>query len=254
MLLKLMKYEFKSSGRKFLILYLAIIALAILVRLLGGNESSNDSTVFGIVVIAYVIAIYTSIIYMIVTIISSYNKQFFGRNGYLTLTLPVDTKILLLARLLMAVIWALILMLIIGISVFAFIPNFSDAVGDLGKFIADYGFNSSLWSLILITILSLFQNIMVVFMVCTFIHTKWVKSHRGLIGFGSYIIVTIVLEKIQELFFPTMESSNTTIVAISNMKNYLNESVLPASIFAVIVITFAFIASVKLIENKIEID
>ena len=113
---KLLKYEFKATYKWYLILFAVLAALSILMGITAAStttpsqlQSNYDSStsvywaLYGFLMLLLVSAgsgVYLSNI--IITIVRFY-KNIFGREGYLTWTLPVTTHQVLLAKLLTAI-------------------------------------------------------------------------------------------------------------------------------------------------------
>lgn len=126
---KLLKYEFKATYKWYLILFAVLAALSILMGItavstttssqLQSNYDSSTSVywaLYGFLILLLVSAasgVYLSNI--IITIVRFY-KNIFGREGYLTWTLPVTTHQVLLAKLLTAITWSLLCTISLGLS------------------------------------------------------------------------------------------------------------------------------------------
>lgn len=126
---KLLKYEFKATYKWYLILFAVLAALSILMGITAAStttpshlQSNYDSStsvywaLYGFLMLLLVSAgsgVYLS--NMIITIVRFY-KNIFGREGYLTWTLPVTTHQVLLAKLLTAITWSLLCTISLGLS------------------------------------------------------------------------------------------------------------------------------------------
>jgi hypothetical protein len=113
MLRKLLKYEFKSTARKFLPLYGAIVAVSIVLNLgvrfphLMPMNMLGGFILFGLFV---ALAILT-----LSTVVKRFKDNLLSDEGYLMFTLPVSSEKLILSKLLTAIVW------IISSGFFAFI-------------------------------------------------------------------------------------------------------------------------------------
>lgn len=120
MLGKLMKYEFKATGRTFLPLYGAILVVALLNRFLGRNTQGvfeelnkvGDFTVVALVALFIALGVIT-----IVATIQRFQKNLLSDEGYLMFTLPVKTRSLILSKMIVAIVW-IILSGLVGIAAF----------------------------------------------------------------------------------------------------------------------------------------
>ena len=98
---KLLKYELKSVGKWYLTLNAAVLLVSIILGLvlkaLGGNFStdtnSTSAQIFTIIlVLLLAMVISGSLLSTLAIIIKRFYSNIFGRQGYLTLTLPVTTN------------------------------------------------------------------------------------------------------------------------------------------------------------------
>lgn len=112
MLRKLMKYEFKSTGRTFLPLYGALLASALMTRLMmwGDNVSALNNAflynlVSGLVVVLFVVMLVATFVVTLVVVLQRFSKNLLGEEGYLSMTLPVKPWQHILSKSIVAVFW-----------------------------------------------------------------------------------------------------------------------------------------------------
>lgn len=124
MLRKLLKYEFKSTARLLGILYLAILACALVlglvirpsIKTINGQEDiisymgffSPERSLISAITIIYVILLLAMTVMTILLIIYRFYKNLLKDEGYLMHTLPVPTWMLICSKLIVAFIWELI--------------------------------------------------------------------------------------------------------------------------------------------------
>ena len=119
MLIKLLKYEFKSSARTFGLVYLAIFALCVLNGILSHfNQSSVGETVQGIAATALIFFAAAAFLINIVLSINRFGKGVYRDEGYLLHTLPVRADQILAAKLIPATLWSIATGLVMLVSVF----------------------------------------------------------------------------------------------------------------------------------------
>lgn len=121
---KLLKYEFKAVGKWYLGLYAAAGLLSVivgfwiqnLINRRGDSALSNysDTYQFGAniegiffvtVMIAFVIIIVSLFLSTLFLIVNRFRKNVYGRQGYLTMTLPVTNHQIILSKLTAAFVW-----------------------------------------------------------------------------------------------------------------------------------------------------
>jgi hypothetical protein len=112
MLLKLIKYEFKSIGTAFLAaLGVYAVMFTVLLIFFGGYTGVTLS-----LTVAGLFALWVMMFIMVV--FQRYNNNLYGKEGYLMLTLPVSSRKLLLSKLFTACVWVVVLSLITAATIF----------------------------------------------------------------------------------------------------------------------------------------
>ena len=113
MLGKLMKYEFKSTGRTLLPIYGALLVSALLMRLLAidGSAGVMGSTEFGQGLVAmitgflFIALLVASAVLTLVITLQRFSKNLLGEEGYLSMTLPVKPWQHIVSKLTVSVCW-----------------------------------------------------------------------------------------------------------------------------------------------------
>ncbi len=112
MLKKLMKYEFKSTGRAFLPVYGALLASALMTRLMmwGDNISALNNAflynlISGLVVVLFVAMLVATFVVTLMVVLQRFSKNLLGEEGYLSMTLPVKPYQHILSKSIVAVFW-----------------------------------------------------------------------------------------------------------------------------------------------------
>lgn len=130
MLKKLMKYEFKATGRSILPLYAALCAFALLIRIIFGNlyDISNmpDSfmaivtfiSIFGYGFVMAAVFVATFFI-----IVQRFHKNLLGDEGYLMHTLPLQPYKNITSKLIVSGVWSIISILVAIFSIFIIAAN-----------------------------------------------------------------------------------------------------------------------------------
>ena len=119
MLGKLLKHEFRATGRTMLPLYGAVVALAVLanfsIRMLTGNVGPLLTIFFGLIVAAFVICIIAAAVMTLVLMIKRYYTNYLKDEGYLMHTLPVSVHELVWSKMLVSVVWFAATFVVIGL-------------------------------------------------------------------------------------------------------------------------------------------
>ena len=110
MVKKLLKHEMIAYSRTMLIIEAIVLGFALIARFVWAFE--NDSVSYSIVsvssITAFVISIIVCLVYTFVVAITRYYKNLFGREGYLSFTLPVTVGQHIISKLLIALLYCVI--------------------------------------------------------------------------------------------------------------------------------------------------
>lgn len=256
MLLKLIKHEFKNNWSTFAALYFVLLAASFLIRF-----SSSDALT-GIVAFIYSITIFATIIFSLVAIINSFNRSMFKKEGYLTLTLPVNTSSLIASKLIVSSVWFSLSSSIVLLSAFIMIPDATTFFNNV-QMMLDYFGATTLISYIFITsIFSIIEFVLCVFLAITIVNTCWIKKYRGFIGVAVYFATNYFIAFIRTLFLPENPFGGEVLINsfgdvqyyISLMNDYLGSTMFISIIFSLFVAVACYIGIRYLLNNKVELD
>ncbi|MDU1412349.1 MAG: ABC transporter permease [Clostridium sp.] len=139
MLRKLMKYEFKATGRIMLPLYAVLLCLAIINKLFIGvnfietNIEGYAGIPFVLSMMAYVATVVGVSIGTLFIIVQRFYKNIYGDEGYLMNTIPVSRVQNIVSKLLVSMIWVMasFIVSVISVLIMAYIPNmFKDVISE----------------------------------------------------------------------------------------------------------------------------
>ncbi len=197
MLGKLIKNEFKHSGRHILLIYGAV---AVMIAILGVSMLSSATWLGAICcAILYVVG-FASLVVTIVSVVKSFYETLYGQQGYLTLTLPVRSGMLVFAKALVAFVWVLSSFLVMAMTylvIFFYAKGKTESIVDiLLDSLAVSGMSELLPSAsvivqIIITvaimvILTVISYVALVFFTVTAVNIRPLQSHPKI--FGAIII------------------------------------------------------------------
>ncbi len=128
MLGKLFKTEFKASGRLYLPIFIGVLFCAIVERILVEMESSVDNSIvlnimFGVITVIFVIIIISVCVSGEFISIYRFHKSVFTDEGYLTNTLPVTSRAIIISKLLVGVLYTALSYIILLASGFIMIAG-----------------------------------------------------------------------------------------------------------------------------------
>ena len=134
MLRKLLKHEYIATARVMLPIYVAVLVLALAMRLTGGVWNAGGFSYSGagrigtvvtvLVIMGFFVGIVAAFVASFVQTISRFRSNLLGDEGYVMFTLPVSTHQLVWAKLIVSVTWFVGAVLL---SILAFIIVAADA-------------------------------------------------------------------------------------------------------------------------------
>ena len=216
MLRKLMKYEFKATGRCLLPLYAALLVFAFIIRILfkGSliNTINKDFGAFGNIANVLSIFLYgfTMAAVFVATffiIVQRFYKNILGDEGYLMNTLPVKPYLNIINKILVSAIWTIVSCFVAFISIlilFATFDSFTDILlpALIQKFKNITSDFSNMYCLIFfeICIIGLVQLIKSITMIYASISIGHLfNKAKILLSFAAYIGLSIVVNIINSI-------------------------------------------------------
>ena len=241
MLGKLMKYEFKATGRVFLPLFAALIVLSAVNRVLTAlnfgvvkdiSTAVSIMLMAGIFVIAFVITLQRFI------------NNLLKDEGYLMFTLPVRTDSLILSKLFVSAVWFIASFLVVMASIVimtgtgTILPDFWDALRRIANALGSNGLRIALTVIELLAalIVNLFAGILTLYASMSL--SLLANRRRGLFGFGAFIVICIALQVISAVVIAVTSATGAG-NAFDNLSVYALQSL---AVLADIVITAAVAA------------
>ena len=119
MLGKLLKHEFRATGRTMLPIYGAVIVLSVLASISGRMMDQKIGSflyiLFGLIIAAFVIGVIAAVIMTAVMMIKRFYTNYLKDEGYLMHTLPVSVHALVWSKMLVSVVWFAATFVVIGL-------------------------------------------------------------------------------------------------------------------------------------------
>ncbi len=261
MLFKIVKYDFKNNANTFWILYLALLLLSMITRYGGYNVAGGQvalSVASGISMTLYTLLLVGTLVYLFVSIIKSYYVTMFKNAGYLTLTLPVSSAQLIIAKVINATIWLVLTAVATLLSLFILTTDyqqFAEILKVLPKYF-DLG-KTLVW--LLYIFVSYISSIMLIFLVITFVNSVWIKKYRGIIGVAAYFALSWALSSIESLITPKAANFGGVDALYGynvnqTISSYTRQIALPGILWGLIIMVLCFAGIRYLLNSKIEID
>lgn len=200
MLIKLLKYEFKFTGRSLLPIYAALLVLTVLMNLGDGMRFGfNNAGMFEgffktMLIFTYSCVISAVCIITVVLLVQRFYKNLLRDEGYLMHTLPVSAAQNIAAKLICAVVWSVVSLLVAGLSLLFIsmtFPNWQQFFGGLADFIHDlnvaFGIHWPLFALevLALALLALASSIVEVYLALAIGHIA--NNHKIACSIGAFI-------------------------------------------------------------------
>jgi hypothetical protein len=209
MLGKLLKYEFKALLRIMPALYLALLALgaAAGVNSLITRDGADWSMRSGILQIALGLMCFALFIVTLVMVILRFRDNFLKDEGYLMFTLPVTEWELVASK---AIAGLCVFLLttaaaFLALLIYGFIADYREMLDQLSRSFRDWDETFNIGPVPLgikavSTLIFVFQQLCLIYASMTV--SQMAPRFRGIVGFGLYLGVMIVVERLSEEFLP----------------------------------------------------
>ncbi|MGT2666008.1 ABC transporter permease [Streptococcus rifensis] len=206
---KLLKQEFKSVGKWYLGLYGLSIVFAIILGFWVSHMSQTADSDSFITIILTILTItsFGAIIAALglstlVLIIRRFKDNIYGRQGYLTMTLPATTHQILLSKLTAAIIWYFLSILAVGLSIFIIVlinTGWTDLLTGLKEIWVNADFQmifkeifaGNLTPYIISFLLGTVGNVLMLY--CAIALGHLAESHRVLLSFVAFFVLYALL-------------------------------------------------------------
>ena len=267
MLGKLIKYEFKATGRLLIPLYGALIIFAFINKIFMGDFFHNKDTILGnlpqgIAILAYIATMVAIFVVTVFIIIQRYRTNLLCDEGYLMNTIPVKSWENILSKLIVALVWSIAsgVVSVISIIILAYekglftkiittIPVFFN---DVNKIAGTQGFLIIL-EIILMMIINLVFSILMIYASLSI--GSLFQKQKILASFGAFIVLNIATNTIASMIqLPLMLGLDLT--GIMN-----NSEITVVSIFIVVMLGISilfsvvyFIISNYILNKKLNLD
>lgn len=137
MLGKLIKHEFRATGRLMLPLMAAVLALSVLagaaVKVIDTNKTNAFiETISVLLIVGFVVALIAISVAVFVQMIGRFYKNLLGDEGYLMFTLPTTPDAIIWSRLIVSSVW------FVAVSILCFAAMLVMALIGAGEFYIDF--------------------------------------------------------------------------------------------------------------------
>lgn len=243
---KLMKYELKATYKWYLIISGVLAILSIFAGLLASSvitgaatyTANTTYTIVGIIVLVIFAGYIGLTLTNYIIIIRRFYNNIFGREGYLTWTLPTGSHTVLLVKVTSALIWSIFcfislilsLLIFLGVIGLAQQQNIFDVLGPVFEHIG----SSLIWQSLLFQVLATISGILMLY--CAISLGQLFINNRIVMAFVFGFILWVVLSIIGRLFpsISISELSRTATMSSDTLSDILVVNFIPAYIYELV--------------------
>ena len=243
---KLMKYELKATYKWYLIISGVLAILSIFAGLLASSvitgaatyTADTTYTIVGIIVLVIFAGYIGLTLTNYIIIIRRFYNNIFGREGYLTWTLPTGSHTVLLVKVTSALIWSIFcfislilsLLIFLGVIGLAQQQNIFDVLGPVFEHIG----SSLIWQSLLFQVLATISGILMLY--CAISLGQLFINSRIVMAFVFGFILWVVLSIIGRLFpsISISELSRTATMSSDTLSDILVVNFIPAYIYELV--------------------
>ena len=243
---KLMKYELKATYKLYLIISGVLAILSIFAGLLASSvitgaatyTADTTYTIVGIIVLVIFAGYIGLTLTNYIIIIRRFYNNIFGREGYLTWTLPTGSHTVLLVKVTSALIWSIFcfislilsLLIFLGVIGLAQQQNIFDVLGPVFEHIG----SSLIWQSLLFQVLATISGILMLY--CAISLGQLFINNRIVMAFVFGFILWVVLSIIGRLFpsISISELSRTATISSDTLSDVLVVNFIPAYIYELV--------------------
>jgi len=213
MLKKLMKYEFMATGRVFLPMFAALIVLSVVNKLLSYLSTDTPQVIGTVVSVMLMVGIF---VLTLVLTLQRFRSNLLTNEGYLTMTLPVDTNRLILSKMFVSTVWIIASAIVVTASIMI-MAMVSFSFRDLANFFRNIynilsinptQFIIYIIEFIVLVVFSLFSGILLLYTCMSL--SMLVNKRRGLFTFVAFIVITTAMQIIGTVMAVIGDSMNIT--------------------------------------------
>jgi hypothetical protein len=284
MLGKLTKYEIKSTASTFLLIYAAVLILAVINRIfygIGFAGSITDDTISsqlgwvgnlftGLFTALYILMIIAMFVSVTIVVITRFYRNMFRSEGYLMHTLPVKPWQHIVSKMLASALWMAGSFVVTALSLAVLFSHREVYEGiafvwaQMTMVLEQLGFSLTpiIIEYVVIILIGMFTFSLPIY-ACICIGQLWSK-HRILGAFLAYMVINFInqiIAGIGSAFFAvpfsmamdTMDTNNMTAV-VTEVTSYLNSLMLFAGIFTLVVSVVFFFVCNYIMTKKLDLE
>lgn len=256
---KLCKLELKYSWRSFLLMYVVLILCSFLINVSTAGNSDFMNFLQGLLIIIFAGTIFAISILVIVNVVRNFAKSMFGRESYLTHTLPVSSTQLLISKTVIAIFWSFVSGFVIMCSGVIFALRVVGSLPSIDDWIYLFQhieiFNLEFFVNICYLLFAYMHVILQLFFVMTLVHTAYIHKHRVAFGVIIYLLINFVQSFILEVILQvTTDYYSITFFSRSYAVNGSSTNIWLSLAISLILCCLYFFGTRYLLDRKLEVE
>ena len=272
MLGKLLKHEFKNTGKLLLPLNLALIGVTLIGMIVLGLkvfDNGASGIIAATLVVFYILAIIALFIVTYVFLMINFYRSMYSAQGYLTHTLPVSPLLTLNTKLFVSTIWACLTMILTICSVVTLVitavKTYSGPL-DFSNFFSEFetsiglSFGASIAWILLFIVLSCLSGLLMIYASISI--GQLFNKYKILAAIVTYVIFYIIMQIVSTIIVvktsidsvtssPIVYSKSTTLMQATGLdKGFVPSTLIQTGVY--IIIFYAITAYIS--SKKVNLD
>ncbi|MFC3927057.1 ABC transporter permease [Streptococcus caprae] len=263
---KLVKYDFKSVGKWYLLLNAITLAIALLLGFAISNFSNYEETQYSfgvsqassvlnsVLILSFGILISAVIISTLVIVVNRFRTNVLGREGYLTLTLPASIHEIILSKLCVATlltffnIFVIIVSIVLLILPSSGISEFIEAFKELTRL---FTYGNTYLGLLFFIISSISGTLMIYFSIAI---GQLFNERRLLMAFVAYFGLFILSSIVGQYFFGGYVFTQLIYVASQDYNLIVRNYMLIAIFYSIMTSLLFYFGTHYIMKNKLNLE
>lgn len=214
MLGKLIRYEINATGRLFLPFYGALIIFALINKMFFSFDTPVPDFIADVTMGTYIIIIVAIVVLTYLVMIQRFYKNLLSDEGYLMFTLPVKSWQHVASKLVVAVMWMILSLLVTLFTIFLMvfnsemIPHIQEVIAEVRQELAPFDHAAAISLFLRLSVTAFISNVATILMIYTSIAIGHLfGKHRILASFGAFLGINFAIQSASSLFMAFVMSS-----------------------------------------------
>ena len=269
MLKNLIKYEFKATGRTLGLLYAALIIIACVSRLILGLNNFNDGMggsafpfvgiISTLIVFLYAMFLCAVVVITFIVILLRFYKNLLQNEGYLMNMLPVKSWQHITAKLIAAVVWSFVSVLVVIVSVLILSTLAVDFSSITFSVLGDAWNNVKyiLFMTLVMVVASTVASVLQLYAAMSIGQTQ--NRYKVVCSFAAYIAISVVFQIISVILMSVsgsalMDSSVNILVGSMAAGSALNIGITVTALYCLVKCVILFFITNYFMKNKLNLE